>query len=257
MSRYVTTRSSRTEHGNVHTVTVAHERRLNVLNTEIIEALRQTLKSIENDGDARVIRLCGEGERAWIGGADIREMATLDPRSARHFITGLHHLCDDLRTICLPVVAQIDGYCLGAGLEVAACCDLRLASTRTTFGMPEVQIAIPSVIEAAVLPRLIGAGPTRDLVMTGRTIDAWQAASWGLIDQPVAANELERLCDERIKQLLSADRNALAEQKTLCRQWEELPLHQAVKEGVEAFARSYESGAPQRRMRAFLERKRG
>ena len=87
----------------------------------------------------------------------------------------------------MPVIARIDGYALGAGLELAAACDLRVASDRAVFGMPEVRVGIPSVVEAALLPQLIGYGRARRLLLTGVTIDADEALAWGLVDAVVAA----------------------------------------------------------------------
>ena len=100
----------------------------------------------------RALILTGAGDRAFIGGADINEMVELDQESARIFITHLHEACTALRNLPVPVIARISGYCLGAGLEVAASCDLRIASEHSSFGMPEVRVGIPSVIEAALLP---------------------------------------------------------------------------------------------------------
>ena len=97
--------------------------------------------------------LTGAGERAFVGGADINELAHLDRDSAREFITLVHRCCDGFRRLPVPVIARIDGYALGAGLELAAACDLRVASDRSMFGMPEVRVGIPSVVEAALLPR--------------------------------------------------------------------------------------------------------
>src|SRR6185503_218248 len=112
----------------------------------------------------RVVVLTGAGERAFIGGADINEMAELDEESARVFISQLHEACAALRNLPVPVIARISGYCLGAGLEIAASCDLRVAADHSTFGMPEVRVGIPSVIEAALLPRLIGWGMAARLI---------------------------------------------------------------------------------------------
>ena len=123
--------------------------------------------------------LSGAGERAFVGGADINELAALDRDSARDFITLVHRCCDAFRRLPVPVIARIDGYALGAGLELAAACDLRVASERSHFGMPEVRIGIPSVVEAALLPRLIGAGRARRLLLTGETIDAADRARLG------------------------------------------------------------------------------
>ena len=126
--------------------------------------------------------LTGAGERAFVGGADIAELAHLDRDTARDFISLVHRCCDGFRRLAAPVIARIDGYALGAGLELAAACDLRVASERAMFGMPEVRVGIPSVVEAALLPQLIGNGRARRLLLTGETIDAAQALDWGLID---------------------------------------------------------------------------
>src|SRR6202043_2052901 len=108
----------------------------------------------------------------FIGGADIEELAELDAESARSLITAVHVCCDAFRHLPVPVIARIDGWALGAGLELAAACDLRVASARSQFGMPEVRTGIPSVVEAALLPQLIGHGRARRLLLTGEPIGA-------------------------------------------------------------------------------------
>ena len=110
---------------------------------------------------------------------------------ARRFITLVHRCCAAFRHLPAPVIARIDGYALGAGLELAASCDLRVASENSVFGMPEVAIGIPSVVEAALLPRLVGAGRARRLLLTGETIDAAQALAWGLVDAVAPADRLD------------------------------------------------------------------
>ena len=130
------------------------------------------MTGVAADPDLRLAILTGAGGRAFVGGADIAEIAALDHASARRFITLVHHCCAAFRHLPVPVIARIDGYALGAGLELAAACDLRVASETSAFGMPEVAIGIPSVVEAALLPRLIGQGRARRLLLSGETIDA-------------------------------------------------------------------------------------
>src|SRR5438045_9453273 len=101
-------------------------------------------------------------------------MAALDKSSARGFIARLHAASAALRQLPVPVIARINGYCLGAGLEIAASCDLRVAADHSTFGMPEVRVGIPSVIEAALLPCLIGWGKAAELIYTGESVSAAQ-----------------------------------------------------------------------------------
>ncbi len=237
-------------------ITVDYPGKLNILGSASMAELHAAIEAVAGDGEVRALVLTGEGERAFIGGADVNEMAALDPGAARDFITGLHRVCAALRALPLPAIARIRGYCLGAGLEVAAACDLRVASDDAVFGMPEVRVGIPSVIEAALLPRLIGMGRARELVLTGRLASADEAASWGLIDRLVPAAGLDRAVDDWLDAIVACGQRALALQKSLIREWENLPLDEAIAAGIDSFAQAYESDEPRRMMQAFLERKR-
>ncbi|HEX3984223.1 MAG TPA: enoyl-CoA hydratase-related protein, partial [Acidisoma sp.] len=144
-------------------ITIANAAKLNTLNRAVMTALIDAVEALAQTPDLRVVILRGAGARAFIGGADITEMAALNADTARDFITLVHQSCDVFRRLPVPVIARIQGYALGAGLEVAAACDMRVAGSDATFGMPEVRIGIPSVVEAALLPHLIGWGRTREL----------------------------------------------------------------------------------------------
>ena len=144
-------------------------------------------------------------------------MATLDAESAEGFITLVHRSCDGLRDLPVPVIARVNGYALGAGLEVAAACDLRVASSNAVFGMPEVKVGIPSVVEAALLPGLIGWGRTRELLLFGENIDAATALAWGLVEQVVAPARLDAAVEARLAALLANGPQAVRLQKQLIR----------------------------------------
>jgi enoyl-CoA hydratase/carnithine racemase len=191
-----------------------------------------------------------------IGGADIKEMARLDQKSAEKFITGLRDLCEAVRIFPAPVIARLPGWCLGGGLEVAAACDFRVAANDSKFGMPEVRVGIPSVIHAALLPRLIGFARTRWLVMTAENIDAATALSWGLVDVVAPEGGLDAAVEKLVDVLLKCGPEALRAQKTLLRQWEELPLTEAINASVGVFGRSFQTDEPTRLMQAFIDRKR-
>jgi len=154
------------------------------------------------------------------------------------------------------VIAAIDGYALGAGLEVAAACDLRVATTRAKFGMPEVKVGLPSVVEAALIPRLIGFGHARELMMLGEVIDADTALRWGLVERVVAPEALDAEVERVVAALLSAGPKAVRQQKALMREWEKLPADAAIAAGIDAFVRAYEADEPKRMMSAFVKRKR-
>jgi len=242
--------------GSIYTLTVTRPERLNILNSAALSELDDALARIAADDRARAVILAGSGSKAWIGGADINEMVSLDSETARAFITRLHRVCLALRELPVPVIARIDGFCLGAGLEIAACCDLRIATTASRFGMPEVLVGIPSVIEAALLPRLIGAGRARDLVMTGRIIDTDQASAWGLVESVPSSERLDAVVEERVAMILSAGPKAIRSQKTLCRGWEELPLGESIEAGIDAFGAAFLADEPQVYMHRFLNRHR-
>jgi len=243
--------------GRVATITVDNPGKLNILDLARMSALEATLAELGADERLRVLVLRGAGDKAFIGGADIRVMATLDAGSARDFIAALHRVCDGIRRLPVPVIARIEGYALGAGLEVAASCDMRIAAEGAKFGMPEVKVGIPSVIEAALLPQLIGWGRTRRLIYTGEIIDSAEAERWGLVERVVAKPALDAAVAGWVDAIFAAGPQAIRLQKALIREWEELSTGAAVRRGIEAFAAAYEGDEPRQRMGDFLARGRG
>ncbi|MBR1220669.1 enoyl-CoA hydratase/isomerase family protein [Bradyrhizobium sp. U87765 SZCCT0131] len=240
----------------VTTLTMRNAGRLNILDTPAITGLRMGLETLAKNDAIRVLVFRTESERAFIGGADIKEMARLDQASAETFITGLGQLCETVRQFPAPVIARIPGWCLGGGLEVAAACDFRVATATARFAMPEVKVGIPSVIHAALLPRLIGSGRARWLVMTGATIDATMARDWGFLDVVTTPDGLDGAIADLADELLGCGQQALRAQKELCRQWDELPLHESIQNSVAIFGRAFLTGEPQQHMQAFIDRKR-
>ncbi|ORW96472.1 enoyl-CoA hydratase [Mycobacterium sp. IEC1808] len=228
---------------------------LNIIGTAAIEALTEAFGAVSQDGDARVVVLRGAGERAFIGGADINEMVTLDRSSAEVFIRRLAGLCEAIRDCPVPVIARLAGWCLGGGLEVAASCDLRIAESGAKFGMPEVAVGIPSVIHAALIPRLIGASHATWLLLTGETIDARTAAAWGLVHEVVAADALDARVAELGAKLSGFGPQAVRQQKRLLNSWFDMTVERAVEDSVEQFGLAFLTGEPQQQMRTFLARK--
>jgi enoyl-CoA hydratase len=251
----VETRIEERAAGRIAHVTVDHPGKLNILNRALIAALGSQLTALGDDVSLRAVVLRGAGEQAFIGGADIRDMATLDEASARDFITLLHRACDAVRRLPVPVIARIEGYALGAGLEVAAACDLRLAAQGARFGMPEVKVGIPSVIEAALLPSLIGWGRTRRLLYTGETIDAAEAERWGLVERCVPERDLDGTVEQVLEAILACGPRAIRLQKALIRDWEDLPLSQAIARGITRFGEAFQTDEPKRMMAGFLASK--
>ncbi|MCZ8143430.1 MAG: enoyl-CoA hydratase [Acetobacteraceae bacterium] len=235
-------------------LTVAHDAKLNTLNPALLDAAIAALQDLAKHPGLRAAILTGEGERAFIGGADIGAMATLEtPAEAEAFIRRVHGICAAIRDLPVPVIARINGWCLGAGLEVAAACDIRIAVREAKFGMPEVRVGIPSVVEAALLPGLIGWGRTRRLLLLAETISAAEALSWGLLEEVAHRERIDARIEAWIGHLLAAGPEALRAQKALIRQWEDRPISEAIAVGITAFAASWKTDEPKRMMRAFLE----
>jgi enoyl-CoA hydratase len=242
--------------GRVAQVTIERRAKLNALDTPTICALTAAAKSLARDPELRAVVVTGAGERAFVGGADVETMAGLDAAGAEAFITELHLAIAAIRNVPVPVIARINGYCLGAGLELAAACDLRLASDNAVFGMPEVKVGMPSVIEAALLPRLIGWGQTGRLLLLGENIDATEALGIGLVEKVVAPAALDRVIEAWVDAILAAGPKAVRIQKALMREWERLPLDAAIEAGITSFRASFSGGEPRRMLTSFLERRR-
>jgi enoyl-CoA hydratase len=235
---------------------VDNQRKLNVLDRAHLRDFAHRVEEIAQDDTLRAVIVTGAGGKAFIGGADIEEMSRLDPAGAREFITLLHRCCQALRDLPFPSIAGICGFALGAGVEIAASCDLRIAAETAQFGMPEVRVGIPSVIEAAILPRLIGWGRARRLMLLGQIHTAREAETWGLVDQVVAPADLGAALEKTVDAILKTGPNAIRLQKKLMRAWEELPLPAAIEAGIPIFAEAFITDEPRRLMQAFLNRKR-
>jgi enoyl-CoA hydratase len=244
------------QRGAVAHLTVHNETKLNTLDRALMNEFVAAVDALAGRDDLRAVVLSGAGGKAFIGGANIPEMAALDRASAEDYIRLVHRTCDCLRQLPVPAIARIDGYALGAGLEVAVSCDLRVASTRARFGMPEVKVGIPSVVESALIPGLIGFGRARELLMLGEIIDAETALRWGLVERVVEAGALDSEVDKIVAALLTAGPQAVRSQKRLMREWEKLPADHAIEAGIGAFVRAFDTDEPRRMLAAFVARKR-
>lgn len=210
-----------------------------------------TFERLSADNQLRAVVLTGAGEKAFVGGADIDEMSALDASTAEAFITWLHRCCEAVRDLPVPVIARIQGYALGGGLELAAACDLRIATESAIFGMPEVKLGIPSVIEAALLPPLVGWGRAREILLLGENFTAAEAHAWGLVEKAVPRDALDEGVEQWIASILRTGPGAVRLQKKLIREWEDLPLRDAIKAGIHSFVAAWDTDEPTRRMREF------
>jgi len=243
------------QEGPISTITINRPEALNTLTHELILNLTTEIKNWSSERYIRIIILRGSGDRAFVGGVDVRAMMDLDPDGAERFITDLHSCFLAIRQSEKIVIASINGFALGGGLEMVASCDLRIASDRARFGMPEVKVGIPSVIEAAYLPRLIGLGRAAELIYTGEMIDAHEAERIGLITKVVSHEKLKEASRQMAEKVLLNGPTAIVLQKKLIAQWMELSLSPSVEAGIRAFRECYKTGEPKEGMKAFLEKR--
>ncbi len=243
--------------GTVARVVFDNSRRLNVLNPPALLDLTEAFLALSREDDLRCVVFSGAGGRAFIGGADINHMTTMKhPEDGRRFLTMIHKLCQAIRDCPVPVICKAEGYTLGAGLEVAASCDIRIAADNAQFGMPEVRVGVPSVVEAALLPRLIGWGRTSWLLLTAENIDAATAERWGMVEQVAPIDALDAAVERCVRSIVDSAPKAVRAQKRLMRRWERLSLDEAVQAGIDAMAQSVADGEHLERMTAFVNRKR-
>jgi len=257
----MTTTPTTTRHANVAldpqgiaTVTICHAGSLNLLSSPVIADVRQALEDLSQSDTLRAVVLRGTGDKAFVAGADIKEMGMLTPDTARTFIDGLRGLCEAVRHCPVPVIARLPGWTLGGGLELAAACDVRVASNRAQFGMPEVRVGVPSIIHAALLPRLIGQARANWLMLTGENIDAALALQWALIDTIAPLDRLDAEVAHVAARFAACGPSVLRQQKRLLREWQNTDLENAIKRGVDEFAAAFATGEPARFMAPFLRK---
>ena len=177
--------------GAVASVTINRPKVLNALNAQTLEELRRAILDLKQDAAVRVVILTGAGEKAFVAGADINELAVQTPTGGReHALTG-QHVFDLIENMGKPVIAAINGYALGGGCELAMACTLRIAADTAQIGQPEVALGlIPGYAGTQRLPRLVGKGKAMEMILTGAPIAADEAQRIGLVNRVVAAAEL-------------------------------------------------------------------
>jgi len=186
-----------TQDGFVATITINRPEALNALNRDVLAGLDEAVRRAEVERP-RVVLLTGAGERAFVAGADIAEMATMSPDEGRRFSETGNAVFRRLERLPMPTIAVIHGFALGGGCELALACDIRLASTKAQFGQPEVSLGItPGFGGTQRLPRLVGVGIAKELIFAGRNIDAARALAIGLVNAVYPPDEL-RAAAERL-----------------------------------------------------------
>jgi enoyl-CoA hydratase len=177
--------------GAVAVVTISRPKVLNALAAATLDELRHAVVQLTHDDGVRAVVITGAGEKAFVAGADIREIAAQRPGEAREYARRGQHVFDLIENMGKPVIAAINGFALGGGCELALACTLRVAADTARFGQPEVNLGIiPGFAGTQRLARLVGKGVALDLMLTGRQIDAAEALRIGLVNRVVQAADL-------------------------------------------------------------------
>ena len=236
-------------------ITVNNPAKHNTLGMTGKRAIADTFNRLAKDDTLRAAVITGAGEKSFIAGADLAEMKDLKAEQAEVEHTLTHVANESIGRFPVPVIARINGWCLGFGMELAAACDLRVGVETAKFGMPEVRVGIPSGMEAVLLPRLVGWGKTMELIYTGDIIDAQEAYRCGFLQKLVPAAELDAAVEKWIASILLGGRRVMRLQKTLIRDWERMSLTDGIWQGIRACVEARSTDEPRRMMEAFLERK--
>jgi len=184
-------------------VIINRPKKLNALNKETIDELQQAFTELESDKEIRVIIMTGSGDKAFVAGADISEFADFDvSQGAELSKKGQESLFDLIENLSTPVIAAINGFALGGGLELAMCCHFRVASENAKMGLPEVSLGvIPGYGGTQRLPQLVGKGKAMEMIMTAGMITAEDAKDYGLVNHVVLQEELIPFCEKIAKRI--------------------------------------------------------
>ena len=230
---------------------------MNALSAALLDELEAEIDALDRDGDVRVIVVRGAGDRAFVAGADIKEFPALrESASEGGSARGIQRLGHRMDAADTPFVAAIHGYCLGGGLELAMCCDVRVCADDATLGQPEIQLGlIPGGGGTQRLPRLVGQGRAMFLNLTGDFVDAETAYAWGLVERVVPAAELEDVAVAIAGRIASRSPHAVAVLRELARTTRDLPLGEGLRREAGGFVRCLRSEDGAEGVAAFIEKR--
>lgn len=243
-------------HGKVAVVMVDQPDKLNALNTERLNSLHAAFRALDDDAEVRCVVLTGGGDRAFVAGADISQMATMAPDAALAFARLGHAVATKIESLRQPVIAAVNGFALGGGCELALACDIRLASDKAVFAQPEVGLGIPPGWGGTQrLTRLVGSGLAADLIFSGRRIDAAEALRIGLVNAVYPADELMERTMALARQIAANGPNAVQASKRLIGM--ALAANPSTGLATEArlFADGFRTDEQREGMAAFLEKR--
>jgi enoyl-CoA hydratase len=239
----------------IATITFNRPDKLNALNQEMLAEFQDALDQVRQNPEIRVLLLTGAG-RAFIAGADISEFLQFGPLEARHFAASAHDLGFALAALEIPVIACVNGFALGGGLEMAMACDFIYAADTARLGQPEINLGIiPGFGGTQRLSRLVGKATAKEMILTGRMVDASEAKTLGLVAQVFSADNFMAECQKVARALAAKGRVSLRAAKQAIDRGFDLDLRNACLQEVDAFALCFATPDAHEGARAFLEKR--
>ena len=241
--------------GRVAILTINRPDKLNALSQQVRDDVLDALAAIEKDDGVGAVVITGAGDKSFIAGADISEFAGRTPFDQRHAMRS-PRVFDAMATFPKPVIAMINGFCLGGGCELASSCDIRIASDKARFGQPEIKLGlIPGGGGTQRLPRLIGAGQAMRLILSGDMIPADEALRIGLVDQVFPHDELRAKVLELAGRIASFSPLTLKVAKEAIRASEKLPIEEGLAYERDLFCLCFSTADKEEGVQAFLEKR--
>lgn len=241
---------------NIATITFNRPKALNALSSQLLTEFSQALDEVEADENIRVLVLTGAGDKAFVAGADISELATFNALQAKKFSLAGHQTVDKLQSLSIPVIAAVNGFALGGGSEIALACDFIYASENAKFGLPEINLGIiPGFGGTQRLPRLVGTNRAKELIFTGNIVSAREADAMGLVNRVVPAESLLEEVLKTAKLIASKGKVSLRAAKQSINNGMNMDLASGCRFEMDAFALCMASDDAKEGTTAFLEKR--
>jgi enoyl-CoA hydratase/carnithine racemase len=234
-------------------ITIAREHKANALLPADCDAIRRHVE--ETPPESRAIVFRGAGNRAFCAGMDVAAFLALDAGSARAYIEPLKDMLNAVRTAPLPTIAGINGGCIGAGIELAAACDLRVAVDTATFGLPEIKVGIPSALDAALLQQYVGLAKAKEMIILGELETAQEMHRCGLLNRLVAPGELDAALAELVAKVQPFTRTVVTAQKRMFEVWQNHGIGTANEVSVDVWAAVFTQPETMESIAAYKESK--
>ena len=218
----------------VRHITIARESKANALMPADCDAIRALVEDVPAAIEAIAFR--GAGARSFSAGMDVGAFLDLDAGTARAFIEPLKDMLNTVRTCPLPTLAVINGACIGAGIELASACDLRIAADHSRYGLPEIKVGIPTALDAALLQQYIGLGRTKQMILTGEFYNAQEMLAWGFLSEVVPLEKLDEAADRMLASLVGNTRTVVTAQKRMFETWQNYGIKTANEVSVDVWA---------------------